>query len=137
LTSGPFRGCTFAKQTSAGEPGTTTAIECGGKKLVITDRPGPASARAAQEQLKEFEESFPVSMRKYRSTLRLSGRPCWSTVVQDEEKGWGRMVVVRLTTAKTRVVACSGTPSGVSKWCEQQINTLAKGHSPTRLLIGR
>jgi hypothetical protein len=137
LKTGPFRGCSLAKGSSSDESGTTTEIECGSKKLVVTDVPAQASIKAAQGHLRRFEESASSSMRPKRSSMNLQGKAGWVTVVQEQGgKSWGTMVVLSFGKEKTRVVECSGKLVGISRWCERHISSLAKGYSPTGLLYG-
>jgi hypothetical protein len=137
LKSGPFRGCSVAEGAGPGPSGVTTQIECGSRKLVVMDVPASASSSVAKAHLERFEDSFASKARGKRSAPKLQGKPSWVTVVQDKSKNWGTMVVLSLGNEKTRVVECSGKPSGISGWCDRQITALARGFSPKGLLFGR
>lgn len=136
LKSGPFQGCSFAAD-AGDKSGTKTEIECGSRKLVVTDVPAEASNKAALGHLSRFEDSLSSSAQPKRSSPKLHGKSSWVTVVQDKDKSWGTMVVLAFGKEKTRVVECSGKPNGVSRWCERQITALAKGYSPSGLLYGK
>jgi hypothetical protein len=136
LKSGPFRGCSTTESVDRDHGGKTVTLDCSGKKLTVTDVPAAASAGAAQEQLSGFEKSLPESVRRKRSTPKISGKSCWATVVQERNKDWGKMVVLPMGKRLTRVVSCSGKSFGISRWCERHITALAKGVSPASLLRG-
>lgn len=136
VTAGPFRGCSVAEREDR-RLGKAMTFACSDKKLVVTDIPSPASAASAEGHLSSFEGSFPASARKNRSTTQLSGRSCWATVVQGKGPSWAKGVVVPVTQAKTRVVACSGTSTDIARWCDQYITVLSKGGAPAALLLDR